>query len=211
MYSIAYLYNIVVFVKQIPRQWSWGLSDQVQLWWESMKCLSILHVSCVCRLHLHLLHTLSQSHVLYVGEVGTFPRTETTDESSQCFLAEYITCSSAHIALTEERGESSAKVQRLLCIEFGQGVAQILYDHKRVIVCLNEPVGFVQVVLVDVLERPDGLPVQVVPPLAHVQPHSGEVRLHRAHVQHFVAVLGPRAFDVLGSGFQVLGSSHDPA
>lgn len=176
-----------------------------------MKCLSPLHVSGVCRLYLHRLHTFPQSHVLYGGEVGTFTGIEPFDKSSHCFLTEDITCPSAHVALFDEGGEPSAQVQRLLWVVFGQDVAQILYDHERVVVRLQEPVRFVQVVLVDVLEGPDGLPVQVVPPLAHVQLHGGEVGLDGTHVEHFVAALGPRFSDVLGPGLQVFGPRHDPA
>lgn len=63
----------------------------------------------------------------------------------------------------------------------------------------------------DVLKGSNGLPVQIVPSLAHVKFHSGEVSLDGAHVQHFVAALAPCFSDVLGSRFQVFGPSHDPA
>lgn len=210
VFIFTYLDWRVVVIQQKPSPWSWGLSNQVMVWWVRMKCLPSHHISGVCWCHFHRLHALPQRHILDYGEVGTFPSVKAFYKSPQCLLAEHITCSSTHVALTDERAESPAQVQRLLCVIFRQSVAEILNDHKRVIVRFQEPVRFIKVVLMDVLESTNGFPVQVFPPLAHVQLHSGEVRLDGAHVQHFVAALGPSFSDVLGSGLQVLWSRHDP-
>lgn len=200
----------VVVVQQKPRPWSWDLSDEVMVWWERVKCLPPQSVSGVCWCHFHRLHTFPQCHILDIREVGAFPSVKAFYESPQCLLTEDVTCPSTHVALTDERSESSAQVERLLCVVFRQREAEILNDHECVIICFQEPVCFIQVVLIDVLESTDGLPVQVFPPLTHVQLHSGEVGLDGAHVQHFVAAFGPSFSDVLCSGFQVFWSRHDP-
>lgn len=202
---------MIVIVNQVPRPWSWRLSDEVMVWWESMKCLSPLPVSGVCWLHLHRLHTLPQSHVLNRGKVRTFACIEPLDKSSQCFFAEDITRSSTHVALFNEWTEPPAQVQRLLRVIFRQDQVKVLYHHKRVVVSFQKPVKFIQVVLVDVLEGTNGLPVQVVPPLSHIKRHSREVVLGGAHVQGSTAAPSPCLSYMPGSRVQVFGACHDPA
>lgn len=176
-----------------------------------MEGLSPFHISAVCGRHLHRLHTFPQCHVLYVGEVGALAGLKPFDEPSQSFFTEDVTGSSTHVALVDEGAEPSPQVHGLLRVELGHEVAKVLNNHECVVVRLQEPVGIVQVVLVDVLEGSDGLPVQVVPPLAHVELHRGEVGLDGAHVEHGAAAPGPGLPDVPGSGLHVLGPRHDPA
>lgn len=140
-----------------------------------MKPLSAIYVPAVCRLYPHCLHTLSQSHVFNLGEMGARSGAEAVNESSQRLLAEDVACSARHVAIFNERVKSSSQIHGRFCVILGQSVAEILYDHVRVVVGFHEPIRVVHVVLVDVLESSNGLPVQVLPALADIEPHSWEV------------------------------------
>lgn len=162
-------------------------------------------------LHLHVLHAPAQGHVLNGREVGAAAGAEAPDEPAEGLPAQHVAGSPAHVALADEGSEPAAQVERLLRVVPGQQVAQVLHHHEGVVIRLQESVGVLEVVLVDVLEGPDGLPVQVLPALTDVQLHRGEVAAHRAHVENRVAAPGPGRPQVPGPGLQGLGPRHDPA
>ena len=182
--------------------WSFSgwLSDQVVVWRVRVKRMSSSPISGVPRFHLHDLHAFSQSHVLKGGAVRTFPSLEAIYKPPESLLAKDIARTPTHVPLLDEWGKPSAKVHWLFWVVFGQGVAKILHDNIGVVVCFQEPVCFIKVVLMDVLEGSDGFPVQLLPSLTHIQANCGEVCLHRAHVQNFVTALRPCGTDVLGPG-----------
>lgn len=126
-----------------------------------MKGLSPQNVPGITHLNFHCLHAFSQTNILSFRVVCAKPISKALHESPQGFLTEDVTSSSAHVALCDEWCVPTSKIQRLLRVVLGQTVAQILKDNKRVIVSFEEPISMVQMVRVDVLEGPYGLPVEL--------------------------------------------------
>ena len=132
-------------------------------------------------------------------------------ETPERLLAEDVTGAATGVALFDDHLEDVAEVDGFPRIVVRQHVAHVLHDHVRVVVRLHEPVGVVEVVVVDVPEGLHGLGGQVLPPFRYVQPHSGEGGVpRRAHEQQLVHALAPRVAHVHGFLIQVLGRRHDP-
>ncbi len=138
-------------------------------------------------------------------------RTEALHKSPEGLSAQNVPGSSAHVTLTDERPEPVAEVNGLLCVMLGEQVSQVFHHHKRVVVGFEEPVGVLEVVGMDVLKGPDGLPVQLRSALADVQPHGGEVGALRAHVQNLVTVFSPGGTNMLELFQKIFRPRHDPA
>ena len=73
--------------------------------------------------------------------------------------------------------ELAAEVDGVRPVVGLQQVAEVLDDDEGVVVRLEEPVGLVQVVLVDVLEGRLRLAPQVVAPLRHFEIDGGQGRI----------------------------------
>lgn len=128
-----------------------------------MKGLPPQNIPRITQLNFHCLHAFSQTNILSFCVVCAKSISKALHEPPQSFLTEDITSSSAHVALCDEWREPTSKIQRLFCVVLGQTIAQILKDNKRIIVSFEEPISMVQMVHVDVLEGPYGLPVELTP------------------------------------------------
>jgi len=93
-----------------------------------------------------------------------------------------------------------------------QQKSQVLHDDIGVIVCLEEPVGVVTVMLVDVRECSTRFAPQIIVTFRHVEPDSRQLSVSlRAHEQQYVTSWAPRRFHMLCLGTNCLRTSHHPA
>lgn len=133
-------------------------------------------------------------------------------EAPESLFAQNVACATAHVALFGIGFESPAKVDRLIRCVVSKNPPEVVNDYIRVIVCFEEPIGLIDVMLVGIVEGPDCFPVKLVPTLFRTQAYSGEVGvLHGAHENHDITVACPGVFDVPGLRLQVAGSRHHPA
>jgi len=181
------------------------------LWHKWVEGFSMQSISGVPRQNAHLLQTLPQRQVLYGCGVWANFGSKTFNKSLEGLFAQHVACPSAHVALLGERLETFAKVDGLFRCVVGQNPAQVVHDHICVIVRFKEPVCFTRMMLVDIMESSNGLPVELVTALLSAQAYSGEVWvLLRAHEHHHVAVATPGGPDVARPALQVIRSSHHP-
>ena len=68
-------------------------------------------------------------------------------------LAEHVPCPSAHVALPDVRLEVETEVDRVRGVPGGHEGSEVVDHDVGVVVRLQEPVKFVDVILVDVYER----------------------------------------------------------
>ena len=72
------------------------------------------------------------------------------DESSNGFLRENVASPAAHIPLLDVGLELAPEVDWLRVVVWLKHVAQVLHHGVRVVVCLEEPVRIIQVVLIQI-------------------------------------------------------------
>ena len=68
-------------------------------------------------------------------------------------LAEHVSCPSAHVALPDVHLEVEPEVDGVRGVPVGHEGPEVVDHDVGVVVGLEEPVGVVKVILVDVLER----------------------------------------------------------
>ena len=99
-----------------------------------------------------------------------------------------------------------------ICIKRREEFSQIFYDHESVIVCFDEPVKLLSVVLVAVLKSPLSFAPQILPAFTDIEVYGPELFvLLRAHEEEFVTVRSPGVFNMNGPGVVISWTSHDPA
>ena len=120
-------------------------------------------------------------------------------EASQCLLAEHVSGASAHVPLGDVRLEATPEING------GDGgvgfeqVTHVLDDDIRVVVRLEEPIGVVEVVIVDVLESGAGFRPQIIAAFGDGKSDGRKVGVvYGTHEQEFVAALTPGGLDVPG-------------
>lgn len=128
-----------------------------------MKRLPLQTVSGVPCQHAHFLHALPHGKVLYRGGVRAHLGSESFHEAPESLFAQNIACAAAHVTLLGVGFESPAVIDRLIGRVVRKKPAEVVHDDIRVVVCFEEPVGLVDVMLVGVVEGPDGFPVKLVP------------------------------------------------
>lgn len=177
-----------------------------------MKRLPLQAVSGVPRQHAHFLHALPHGEVLYRGGVRAHLGFESFHEAPESLFAQNVACAAAHVALLGVGFEPPAVIDGLVGRVVREKPPEVVHDDIRVVICFEEPVSLVDVMLVGVVEGPDGFPVKLVPTFFRTQAHRGEVGvLHGAHENHYITVARPRVFDVPCLGLQVAGACHHPA
>ena len=88
--------------------------------------------------------------------------------------------------------EMMSEVDGFVCIERFKKIFEILNNHECVVICLEEPVKLVPVMLVAILEAPFSFSPEVLPPLADVESHGPEAQvLLGAHEDELVTVGAP--------------------
>lgn len=189
--------------------------NQMVLWDERKEATPSVGIPGIPRQNLDILQTLSDLHVLgarviRLAQLGIGQRLD--HKATHCLPAEDIPGTAGHIALLHVRLELAAEVDRGLGIVRIQHVAHVLHYRVGVVVGLQEPVGVVDMVLVDVLVRLLRLAPQVVATLAHGQSHRVQfIVLGRAHEDELVAALAPGALHVPRLLLVVARIGHDPA
>ena len=79
-----------------------------------------------------------------------------------------------------------------ICVERLEEFSQILYDHESVVIRFNEPVEFLSVVLVAVLERLLSFAPEILPAFTDIEGDRPELFvLLGAHEDEFITVRSP--------------------
>ena len=99
-----------------------------------------------------------------------------------------------------------------ICVERLEEFSQILYDHESVVIRFNEPVEFLSVVLVAVLERLLSFAPEILPAFTDIEGDRPELFvLLGAHEDEFITVRSPGVFNMNSSGVMVSWTSQNPA
>lgn len=176
-----------------------------------VKSLPLYSVSGVTCQHTDFLHALSHCQIFHRGSVSALFAFKTFHKSPQSLFAQYISSSTTHIALLGVRLKPSAKINGLLWCMICKKPSEVVHNDIGVIICLEEPVCLVSMMLIGIMKGPDRFPVQLVPTLFGTQTHCGEVRvIDWAHEYNDITVATPCGFDVTSLLLQVVRTSHHP-
>ena len=98
-----------------------------------------------------------------------------------------------------------------ICIKRREEFSQIFYDHESVIISFDEPLEFLSVVLVAVLECPLSFAPQILPAFTDIEGDGPELFvLLGAHEDQFITVRSPGVFNVNSSTVMSGRTCHDP-
>ena len=98
-----------------------------------------------------------------------------------------------------------------ICVKRLEKFSQIFYDHESVVISFDEPVEFLSVVLVAVLECPLSFAPQSLPAFTDIEGDGPELFvLLGAHEDQFITVRSPCVFNVNSSAVMSGRTCHDP-
>ena len=89
------------------------------------------------------------------------------------------------------------KVDRVICAVIAEKILEVFYNDKSIVICLQEPLKLLEVVVKDVFETLLCLVPQPLPPLLDLELDSAQIAvLLSAHEDQLVTVAAPGVLNV---------------